>query len=152
MSLWLSNLIKKENESMNLYGESIYLSSNGDGKFDHPVVTKELNGNKIMLYEAWGIPSGLISYKTEFINKTKQMYLIVKGKYEVPDLDFENNLNIRIHIDTEIYDGYEVTVSDGLVKVTLHEIKNEAPELRDVGKRKKSKQEEDEEPNVWWEH
>ena len=44
----------------------------GGNDFDRPVVEKELNGNKILLYEAWGIPKEVITYETEFINKTKQ--------------------------------------------------------------------------------
>lgn len=30
-------------------------------------------------------------------------------------------------------DGYEVNVNDGMVMIILHEIKNEAPVLRDFG-------------------
>jgi hypothetical protein len=76
-------------------------------------------------------PKNLITYSTEFINKTKKTYLNVSGKYEIPDLDYENHLNVHILIDTDIYDGYEVHIYDGLVLVVLHEIKNEAPVLKD---------------------
>ena len=104
-----------------------------ENDYDRPVVEKELNGDKVMLYEAWGIPKDLIAYSTEFVNKTKQTYLNVSGKHEIPDLGFENDLNIHLLIDTDIYDGYEVHVEDGLVTVVLHEIKNEAPVLKDYG-------------------
>lgn len=104
-----------------------------ENDYDRPVVEKELNDDKVMLYEAWGIPKNLITYSTEFVNRTKQTYLNVTGKYEMPDLGFENDINIHLLIDTNIYDGYEVHIEDGLVMVVLHEIKNEAPILKDYG-------------------
>ena len=104
-----------------------------ENDYDRPVVEKEINGDKVMLYEAWGIPKNLITYSTEFVNKTRQTYLNVSGKYEIPDLGFENGLNIHLLIDTKIYDGYKVHVEDGLVTVVLHEIKNKAPVLKDYG-------------------
>lgn len=116
------NIFKKEYERM------FY-----ENDYDRPIVEKELNGDKVMLYEAWGIPKDLITYSTEFINKTKQTYLNVSGKHEIPELGFENDLNIHLFIDTDIYDGYEVHVEDGLVTVVLHEIKNEVPVLKDYG-------------------
>lgn len=104
-----------------------------ENDYDRPLVEKELNGDKVMLYEAWGIPKSLITYSTEFVNRTKQTYLNVTGKYEDPELGFENDINIHLLIDTNIYDGYKVHVEDGLVTVVLHEIKNEAPVLKDYG-------------------
>ena len=104
-----------------------------ENDYDRAVVEKEVNGDKVMLYEAWGIPKSLITYSTEFVNRTKQTYLNVTGKYEDPELGFENDINIHLLIDTNIYDGYKVHVEDGLVTVVLHEIKNEAPVLKDYG-------------------
>lgn len=51
-------------------------------------------------------------------------------------LDFGNQLNVHLLIDTDIYDGYEVHVNDGMVTVVFHEIKNEAPVLKDYGHEK----------------
>ena len=104
-----------------------------ENDYDRPVVEKELNGDKVMLYEAWGIPKGLITYSTEFINKTKQTYLNIVGKHKIKDIGFENDINVHLKIDTDIYDGYEVHIEDGLITVVLHEIKNEAPVLKDYG-------------------
>lgn len=101
---------------------------------DRPVVEKELNGTKILLYEAWGIPKNMITYSTEFINKTKEVYLNISGKYEKQEIGFENDINVHLKIDTRIYDGYEVDIRDGLITVTLHEIENEEPILIDYGK------------------
>ena len=101
--------------------------------YDRPVVEKEVNNDKILLYEAWGIPNDVITYKTEFVNKTKQTYLNINGELKNEMIGFENDINVHLRIDTDIYDGYEVHVRDGLVTVVLHEIKNEAPVLKDYG-------------------
>lgn len=103
--------------------------------YDTPVVEKEVNNDKVMLYEAWGIPKDMVTYETEFINKTKETYLNIKGEFKNEVIGFENDINVHLRIDTDIYDGYEVHVEDGLVTVVLHEIKNEAPVLKDCSEK-----------------
>ena len=55
------------------------------------------------------------------------------------ELDFLNTSTqggfrrVRMKIDTDIYDGYDVYIENGLVFVRLHEIVNEAPVLKDYG-------------------
>lgn len=93
--------------------------------------SKEINNSKILFYKAYGIPKAFINYETEFINKTKETYLNVKGAYEDGSIDFKNEVNIRLLIDTDVYSGYEVDVADGIIKITLREIENEAPVLTD---------------------
>lgn len=105
-------------------------------QYDRPVITKELNNDKVMIYNAFGIPKENIKYETEFVNKTKQTYLNVIGHAELTELGFENQVNVHMLIDTDIYDGYEVSVNDGMVMIVLHEIENEAPKLRDFGQEK----------------
>lgn len=107
-----------------------------DDKYDNPIATKELNDDKVMLYNAFGIPKENIKYETEFVNKTKQTYLNITGNAELKDLGFENQINIHMLIDTDIYEGYEVNVKDGMVMIVFHEIKNEVPVLRDFGREK----------------
>lgn len=124
--------IRSVNYDENIF-EKEYKCMFYENDYDRPVVEKELNGDKVMLYEAWGIPKDLITYSTEFVNRTKQTYLNVIGKYEIPDLGFENDINIHLLIDTNIYDGYKVHIENGMVTVVLHEIKNEAPVLKDYG-------------------
>ena len=104
-----------------------------ENDYDRPVVEKEINNDKVLLYEAWGIPKDMIAYETEFINKTKQTYLNIKGEFKNEIIGFENDINVHLRIDTDIYDGYEVHIEDGLVTVILHEIKNEPPVLKDYG-------------------
>lgn len=105
-------------------------------QYDRPVITKELNNDKVMIYKAIGIPKENIKYETEFVNKTKQTYLNVSGHAKSTELGFENQVNVHMLIDTDIYDGYEVSVNDDMVMIILHEIENEAPELRDFGHEK----------------
>ena len=47
------------------------------------------------------------------------------------ELGFENDINIHLLVDTDVYGGYEVNINDGMVMIVLHEIKNEAPVLED---------------------
>ena len=104
-----------------------------ENDYDRPVVEKEINNSKVLLYEAWGIPKDMIAYEIEFVNKTKQIYLNIKGEFKNEAIGFENDINVHLRIDTDIYDGYEVHIQDGLITVILHEIKNEAPILKDYG-------------------
>ena len=115
--------------------EKEYINMFYENDYDHPVVEKEFNGDKVMLYEAWGIPKDVIKYETEFINKTKRTYLNVTGQAEMKDIGFKNDINVHLLIDTDIYDGYEVNINDGLIMIVLHEIKNEQPVLNDYSKK-----------------
>lgn len=94
--------------------------------------TAQAGTYKIYIYNALGIPKKNIDYKTEFINRTKQTYLNIKGEYK--DIGFENKINVHLFINTDIYNKYEVRFQDGLVFVILHEIINKKPILTDVSK------------------
>ena len=124
--------IRFKNKNYSIY-EKEYKNMFYENNYDRPVVEKELNLSKVLLYEALGIPKDMITYSTEFINKTKETYLNIVGKHENEKIGFENDINIHLRIDTDIYDGYEVHIEDGLVSVYLHEIKNEKPVLKDYG-------------------
>lgn len=89
---------------------------------------------KIYIYNAVGIPRENIKYETEFVNRTKETYLNIKGEYKNEVIGLENEINVHLLIDTDIYDKYEVNFHDGLVFVVLHEIINEKPILEDVTK------------------
>ena len=102
-------------------------------EYNAPIRTIEKDNNKILVFNALGIPRENIEYKTEFVNKSKESYLVVHGSVELKDLNYENGINIRMKIDTDIYDGYDIYVENGLVFVRLHEIVNEAPVLKDYG-------------------
>lgn len=117
-----NNYIKFEKEY-----KCMWISS----EYNTAIRTCERDGNKILLFNALGVPKENITYKTEFVNKSKETYLVIQGSVELENLGYENGINVRMKIDTDIYDGYEVHVEDGLVTVVLHEIKNEAPVLKD---------------------
>ena len=102
-------------------------------EYNAPIRTIEKDNNKILVFNALGIPRENIEYKTEFINKSKESYLVIQGSVELKDINYENGINIRMKIDTDIYDGYDVYIENGLIFVRLHEIVNEAPVLKDYG-------------------
>lgn len=77
-------------------------------EYNTPIRTIEKDNNKILIFNALGIPRENIEYKTEFVNKSKESYLVVQGSVELKDLNYENGINIRMKIDTDIYDGYDV--------------------------------------------
>ncbi len=91
----------------------------------------QVGTDKIYIYNAIGIPKENIKYETEFVNRTKETYLNIKGEYK--DI-FENEIDVHLFIDTDVYDKYEVEFHDGLVFVFLHEIINEKPVLEDVSR------------------
>lgn len=102
-------------------------------EYNQPIRTIEKDNNKILVFNALGIPKKNIEYKTEFVNKSKETYLIIRGRVELTDINYENGINVRMKIDTDVYDGYDVIIENGLVFVRLHEIVNEAPVLKDYG-------------------
>lgn len=119
-----SNYIKFEKEYMGMWISTEY---------NQPIRTIEKDNNKILVFNALGIPKENIEYKAEFVNKSKETYLTVQGSVDLAELNYENGINIRMRIDTDIYDGYDVIIENGLVFVRLHEIINEAPVLKDYG-------------------
>ena len=119
-----NNYIKFEKEYMGMWISTEY---------NQPIRTIEKDNNKILVFNALGIPKENIEYKTEFVNKSKETYLTVQGSVDLAELNYENGINIRMRIDTDIYDGYDVIIENGLVFVRLHEIINEAPVLKDYG-------------------
>ena len=96
----------------------------------------QVGTDKIFVYNATGIPKENIKYETEFVNRTKETYLNINGNYKNEAIGFENEINVHLLIDTDVYDKYEVEFHDGLVIVVLHEIINKKPVLEDVSSEK----------------
>ena len=96
----------------------------------------QVGTDKIYIYNAIGIPKENIKYETEFVNRTKETYLNIKGEHKVEGIGFENEIDVHLLIDTDVYDKYEVDFHDGLVFVFLHEIINEKPVLEDISSEK----------------
>lgn len=102
-------------------------------EYTTPYLKKQNGTDKIYIYKAEGIPRENIKYETEFVNRTKETYLNITGEETIEVLDFHNKINVHLFIDTDVYDGYEVHIMNGLVHVILHEIINEQPVLKDMG-------------------
>lgn len=96
----------------------------------------QVGTDKIYIYNAIGIPKENIKYETEFVNRTKETYLNINGNYKNEAIGFENEINVHLLIDTDVYDKYEVEFHYGLAFVVLHEIINEKPVLEDVSREK----------------
>ena len=52
----------------------------------------QVGADKIYIYNAIGIPKENIKYETEFVNRTKETYLNIKGEHKVEGIGFENEL------------------------------------------------------------
>lgn len=126
----LNNICFKNGEYIKLEKEYEMFVSN---EYNTAIRTIEKDNNKIFIFNALGIPKENIEYKTEFVNKSKESYLVIQGSVELTDINYENGINVRMKIDTDIYDGYDVCIENGLIFVRLHEIINEAPVLKDYG-------------------
>lgn len=127
------NLIVKQWNKLakELSNEKMEVKTMCDG-YTTPYRAKQIKTDKIYIYKAEGIPKENIIYKTEFVNRTKEIYLNIKGEYENDEFELYNKINVHLLIDTDIYEGYEVHIIDGLVHVILHEIINEQPVLKDM--------------------
>lgn len=99
--------------------------------YDLSIFEKEIDNRKVLFYNACGVPKDQITYEAEFVNKTGEMFLNIKGEVEFPKIGFKRKLDIHLPVDTHIYDGYEVDVFDGIVAVALHEIEREKPKFVD---------------------
>ncbi|MBE7018435.1 MAG: hypothetical protein E7413_00940 [Ruminococcaceae bacterium] len=96
---------------------------------------KEIDGKCIYCFGAVGIPKENISYSTKHYSKTNEAYLKIIGEYEDQDTGFANSIDIKIPVNTNVYDGYEIDIKNGLVEVTLYEIKQPEPTLKDLSKK-----------------
>lgn len=98
--------------------------------YDRPFITVEKNNCKILQYELIGLNENHITVKKEFINKTKELFLIVTGEYEDELTGWKNDINISLRIDYSIYNKVTWSVKDGILNIILHEIINEEPDVR----------------------
>lgn len=96
---------------------------------DHPIKIVEKDNKKYILYEVIGLSARDIKVEKEFVNKTKTTALNITGNMELKDLEFENEINAKIYIDTDIYEKYDYSIVNGILVVTLYEKINEAPEF-----------------------
>ena len=98
--------------------------------YDRPFNTVEKNNCKILQYKLIGLNENHITVKKEFINKTKELFLIATGEYEDELTGWKNDINISLRIDYSIYNKVTWSIKDGILNIILHEIINEEPDVR----------------------
>ena len=129
---------REEKENMTLLGTTSmganYSFKNGEGiiSYSIPLVELDEDNKHILLYGAAGIDT--FEYYATFVNKTKETFLVIKGECDWYDGKFKNDINIRLKIDTDIYDGYTVDWNDGILMVELKEIINEKPKFAEINR------------------
>lgn len=100
-------------------------------QYDQPIATNEFENRKLYTYELIGLGREDIEVKTEFINKTKETFIVVTGKHEFPDLDFDNDINIRLKVDTNVYERFDWDIFNGMLVIDVYEKINEVPKFYD---------------------
>ena len=139
---WQRNMLSRGLRNSNIFIDDLYEESFKKeytcmfNNYTAAYRVAQVGTDKIFVYNATGIPKENIKYETEFVNRTKETYLNIKGEYKVEDIGFENDIDVHLLIDTNIYDKYEVEFHYGLAFVVLHEIINEKPVLEDVSREK----------------
>ena len=96
-----------------------------------PLATINKDNKRILLYRATGIDT--FEYEKEFVNRTKETFLNIKGECDWYDGAYKNSVNIHLAINTDVYNGYEVAWESGILVVTLYEIVNKEPEFKEIG-------------------
>lgn len=135
---WQKNMLRRAVRVSSMFIEDLNVKSfkkeNKNMFNNHTAAFRvaQVGTDKIFVYNAIGIPKENIKYETEFVNRTKETYLNIKGEHKAEDIGFESEIDVHLLIDTDVYDKYEVDFHDGLVFVFLHEIINEKPVLEDV--------------------
>ena len=82
-----------------------------------------------MQYELIGVNSKHIKVEKKFINKTRELFVIITGKFKDEVTGWENDININLRVDYKIYDKVTYNIQDGILTIVLHEIINEEPEV-----------------------
>jgi len=108
-----------------IVGESI-LSNN---EYDNPINTIEKDNKKYLQYELIGLNSKHIKVEKKFVNRTRELFVIVTGKFKDEVTGWENDININLRVDWRVYDKVTYNIQDGILTIILHEIINEEPEV-----------------------
>jgi hypothetical protein len=97
---------------------------------DHPIKTIEKDNKKILQYELIGLNGSHITVKKNFVNKTKTLNVTVEGKYIDELTGFENEINIELPVDYNIYNKVTWKIADGILTIIFHEVINEVPDVK----------------------
>ena len=108
--------------------EAIF-KGNTNNEYDRPINTIEKNNKKYLQYELIGVNSKHIKVEKKFINKTRELFVIITGKFKDEVTGWENDININLRVDYKIYDKVTYNIQDGILTIILHEIINDEPEV-----------------------
>lgn len=89
----------------------------------------EKDNKKFYYYNVAGMNPGDITVKTEWINKSCEIYITINGESEV---DFEKDkisISDKIYIDTKVYEGWDFKIKNGILTVILIEKINPKPDF-----------------------
>ena len=117
------------NELWNKLTQQSMLSINTNNEYDNPINTIEKDNKKYLQYELIGVNSKHIKVEKKFINKTRELFVIITGKFKDEVTGWENDININLRVDYRIYDEVTYNIQDGILTIILHEIINEEPEV-----------------------
>ena len=112
------------------YNPSLTLTCSNSLNVMSPFKTIEKDNKKIILYKALGFNESNIDVEKEFINKTKEVYVTVKGKFENDLIGWKDELSIKFSVDYNIYNNVKWNIEDGILRIILEEIENEEPKVK----------------------
>lgn len=99
-------------------------------------VTKDIEENerKIMQFESVGFDKENLFVDSLFKNKTKETSLRIHGS-RIDEVTFEEKvIDMKIPIDTSIYNEWTYRIESGLLTIILFEIINEKPKFEYIEK------------------
>jgi len=108
--------------------EAIF-KGNTNNEYNNPINTIEKDNKKYLQYKLIGLNSKNIKVEKKFVNKTRELFVIVTGKFKDEVTGWENDININLRVDYRIYDEVTYNIQDGILTIILHEIINEEPEV-----------------------
>ena len=108
--------------------EAIF-KGNTNNEYNNPINTIEKDNKKYLQYKLIGLNSKNIKVEKKFVNKTRELFVIVTGKFKDEVTGWENDININLRVDYRIYDKVTYNIQDGILTIILHEIINEEPEV-----------------------
>lgn len=76
-----------------------------------------------------------ISVKREFDNATQRTYLVIYGKSNICR-SLKKEINIKIIINTDLYESYSYKINKGILCLTLNEIIHEEPKFECLNEKK----------------
>ena len=122
--------------SNNYLGVPMFEIRTPNNQYDHPISTVEKDNKKYLQYELIGLNETHLKVQKKFINKSRELFITVKGEFKDEVTGWENEIKIELEVDWEEYNKVTWSVKDGILTIVLHEVINKEPEVdlqRDYG-------------------